>query len=100
MVSDSTEFTFTVKPENIDKIIGSKDDGVVEGAYTIMKAALVNIESLAAGMRVAIGEEDIEEDITSMAATFRAIQNVIDDTAANMGIAESPKVEYHARKCQ
>lgn len=94
------EITFNIKPENIDKIIGSKDNGVVEDAYTIMKAALVNIESLAAGMRYTLGEEDVESDITSMAATFRAIQNVIDDTAVNMAIAESPAVEYHARECR
>lgn len=83
------EITFNIKPENIEfKDIGKAagagclDGRTVDGCWTIMKAALVNITSMAAGMRAELGEDDMETEISMMEDTFKAIRNILASVAA------------------
>lgn len=80
-----TEFTFTIPKENIKMTVDPEEWN--NNTWAIMRAGLINIMSVAAGMDSNVGKGDKATEIAMMAETIRAMKHIIDDTANNAHVA-------------
>lgn len=81
----ATEFTITIPKENIRMTVDKEEWN--DNTWAIMRAGLINIMSVAAGMDSNIGKGDKATEIAMMAETIRAMKHIIDDTADNARVA-------------
>lgn len=82
----TTEFTFKTDTENITRITVDPEEQNAS-TWATMRAALVNIMSVAEGMDSNIGKADKATEIAMMTMAIRAMRYIIDDTINNAHVA-------------